>query len=436
MVLFASGDFACNLYWQSVTLFLFFYYTDVLHLPPAMAGAIATAGALWDGVANILVGAIAQRSGAYRRFLLVGSVPLGLAFVLVYALPAQIWMLVFAQMLFRTAYAVVNVPYAALSARISLDSRDRTLIAGLRMLFGTLAAVAVTMGTPWIALRLTGDALSPQGFLIAATVFAVIATPLLAIVATSMRDTQAPQPDATDPSIATCIAALVRNRAFVTLNLASAAIVVAIIFVGQSVLYYFKHVAHAGELGPNVLAMMSVAGAVAVPLWMMVTARIGVRAAWIGATGIGWIALAGFAVSGGTGEAQLLFVVIQAVFVAFNLGLWAMLPDTVEYGELQSGVRVEAMAFGVSALIQRIALGFAIWSMGMSYEWIGYRAYGVLAPHTVAAITALLIYVPAIALGVGLIAMFANPLRRGAHARLVAELERRRASAGPIPPSG
>ena len=156
--------------------------------------------------------------------------------MLIYALPAQMWVLVFAQILFRTAYAVVSLPYAALSAQISRDSSDRTVIAGLRMLFGTLAAVSVTLGTPSIALHLTGDALSPRGFLIAAAVFAVVATPLLAVVAMGTRGSHLPQPATTDPSIAACIAVLVRNRAFVTLNLASAAIVVATTFVGQSVL--------------------------------------------------------------------------------------------------------------------------------------------------------------------------------------------------------
>ena len=33
LLLFAFGDFAFNLYWQSIMLFLLFYYTDALELP-------------------------------------------------------------------------------------------------------------------------------------------------------------------------------------------------------------------------------------------------------------------------------------------------------------------------------------------------------------------------------------------------------------------
>ena len=33
LLLFAFGDFAFNLFWQSVMLFLLFYYTDALDIP-------------------------------------------------------------------------------------------------------------------------------------------------------------------------------------------------------------------------------------------------------------------------------------------------------------------------------------------------------------------------------------------------------------------
>ena len=40
IALFATGDFACNLYWQSLSFFLLFFYTDALRLSPAVAGIV------------------------------------------------------------------------------------------------------------------------------------------------------------------------------------------------------------------------------------------------------------------------------------------------------------------------------------------------------------------------------------------------------------
>jgi GPH family glycoside/pentoside/hexuronide:cation symporter len=40
LALFAFGDFAFNLFWQSIMLFLLFYYTDALEIPIGVAATI------------------------------------------------------------------------------------------------------------------------------------------------------------------------------------------------------------------------------------------------------------------------------------------------------------------------------------------------------------------------------------------------------------
>src|SRR6476660_8661252 len=122
LLLFAFGDFAFNLYWQSIMLFLLFYYTDAIDLPIAVAATTYMIASVWDGVANFIAGAV----------------PLGVMFVLTYFPPIASggWAIasVFsAHLLFRTAYAGVNVPYLVMTARISADPGDRAFVAGVRM---------------------------------------------------------------------------------------------------------------------------------------------------------------------------------------------------------------------------------------------------------------------------------------------------------------
>ena len=69
-----------------------------------------------------------------------------------------------AHLLFRTAYAGVNVPYLAMTARISPDAGDRAFVAGMRMLFGTAAAVVVALVHGPVGRWLTGSSAAASLF--------------------------------------------------------------------------------------------------------------------------------------------------------------------------------------------------------------------------------------------------------------------------------
>ena len=242
---FASGNFACNLYWQSSSLFLFFYYTDVLHLAPQVAGLIYMIGSVWDGIADLLTGIWAERGRpAYARVISYGAIPLGLAFPLLYFAPPSHGMalvvgLLVAQIAFRSLYALVNISYAAWSVRISSDSRDRAAIAGVRMLFGTIAAVVVSLSTERISLAVSGTPTGTTGFLVAAALFAAIATPLLIHVARRSPPGADASPIAPPTPSLRGLATLGANRAFVTLCAAMMCIAIASTMLSRSVLYSF-----------------------------------------------------------------------------------------------------------------------------------------------------------------------------------------------------
>lgn len=434
LALLASGDFACNLYWQSLSFFLLFFYTDVLGLNVGRAGLLFALGSVWDGLADAAVGAWAQRVGRYRRFMAAGAAPLGMAFVALYVvLPLSPWAqageALLAHLAFRTLYAVVNIPFAALSARVTEDSRDRGRIAAFRMLFGTAAALVVALVTRQLSLN--GAAVSgAHGYLIAAAGFAVVGTALLLIVAlTAPAEREPAGPRREERALGRHLATLATNRAFVALNLASAATALGGGVLTGSVMYYFTHVAHAPGAGPAAMAWMGLTGAAAVPVWMLVRDAIGARALWLVDVALALIVAVGFWLFGGRGAlaGQLYLVAMQAVGIGFVFAFWAMLPDTVEWGERRSGVRVEALSFGLASLGQKLALGAAAGLLGLIYDHAGYVPGAIQAPATAAAIRATMFGAPAIAIALSAAAMLANPLRRDTHARLTAELAARRA---------
>src|SRR5260221_10672362 len=131
-------------------LFLLLYYPKALNLPTGVAATTYMIASVWDGIANFPPGTLVDRKPdrfRYGPLLVAGAVPLGPTFVLMYLPPMAkggwaVASVFVAHLLFRTAYAAVNVPYLAMTARVSSNPGDRAFVAGMRMLFGTAAAVA------------------------------------------------------------------------------------------------------------------------------------------------------------------------------------------------------------------------------------------------------------------------------------------------------
>jgi len=420
LALFAFGDFAFNLYWQSVMLFLLFYYTDALELPIAVAATTYMIASVWDGVANFIAGVLVDRGHdrfRYGALIVAGAVPLGLTFVLTYMPPmvsgagAVAWVLA-AHLLFRTAYAGVNVPYLAMSARISPDPGDRAFVAGLRMLFGTAAAVTVALCTVPVGRWLTGSS-AAEAYFGAAALFAAVGAVILVIVGATYREgAQAHRP--APASLKAALVSLAANRAFVALNAAMMAMIVAITVLSKSVLYYFKYLLDDPGAGQLALGAMGLVSGIAIPLWMLIGRHLGLRALWMIAAGLGIAGLIVFAVVpfGGTRSMQLFLIGMQVMIVGLNFVFWAMLPNTIEYGEQATGLHVEGTVFGVAALLQRIAIGIATAILGWGFASAGYVPNVQQSAATLGSMRMTVALAPLVFLALSCAAMLMNPLGR------------------------
>jgi len=420
LLLFAFGDFAFNLYWQSVMLFLLFYYTDAIELRPEVAATIYMIASVWDGIANFLAGIFVDRLQSRLRYgplLAAGALPLGLSFVLAYLPPALPGLLgaavvLLGQILFRTAYAATNVPYLAMTARVSADETDRAFVSGLRMLFGTAAQVTVALTTLPMGRWLTGSS-AAEAYLGAAAVFAVVGAAILVIVGATYRElakAERPAPG----NVGAALTSLARNRAFLALNGAMLLVIIAMTLLGKTVLYYFKYLLDDPEAGQVALASMGLVSAIAIPLWMLLGRYIGLRALWLLATGLGMAGLILFAAIDVRGVIvmQAFLIGMQVMAVGIYFIFWAMLPNTIEYGERTTGLHVEGTVFGVAALLQRVAIGIATAILGWSLASAGYVPNVRQSPETLAAMRTMVTIVPLVFLALSCVAMLMNPLGR------------------------
>ena len=420
LILFAFGDFAFNLFWQSIMLFLLFYYTDALGLAIGVAATTYLVASVWDGIANFIAGILVDRKHdrfRYGPLLVAGAVPLGLTFVLTYMPPPvtggwAIASVLVAHLLFRTAYAGFNVPYLAMTARVSADPGDRAFVAGMRMLFGTAAAVTVALATVPVGRWLTGSS-AAEAYFGAAILFAVLGAVILVLVGATYREAAVPhRPQPSD--VRAMIVSLARNRSFVALNAAMMAMIVAITVLSKSVLYYFKYLLNDPEAGQLALASMGLVSGIAIPLWMLLGRSVGLRALWLIAAGLGMGGVVLFSAIpfDGARAMQLFLVGMQAMIMGLNFVFWAMLPNTIEYGERATGLHVEGAVFGMAALLQRIAIGIATVILGWSFASGGYVANVRQTAEMLHRMRETVAIVPLVFLALSCIAMAFNPLGR------------------------
>ena len=426
VVAYGSGDLSFNLYFTFCSLFLLYFYTDVLGLSASVAGLIIMVALVWEGITDPAMGVIASRTrsrfGSYRPYLLFGAPVLALAFIAMF-LPLELSGNALAafclatHILFRTVYTVVNIPFVALSARMSADSLDRSRLAGARMLFAILTGLFLAAATLPMVTRFGSGR---EGFLWVAALYAVIATLVLLNCFRKTHEAIGEAPDA-HPTFWAMIGTVRSNRVFLLLLGATLLGSIGYAMGGKALLYYMKYYAGSEETITIGLTVSLAAAALSMLIWVKLTQRIGKRAVW----------LSGIAISA-TGNTlifilapkagPLLYGLLASTGVgsaAFVLSFWSMLPDIVEVGEWQTGLRAEGALVGFLAFTQKVALGIGTGLIGILLDVIGYVPNVQQTPDALTYIRGLATLAPAIlAIGAGLFICF-YPLDTRTHGRLV-----------------
>ncbi|MGJ8563538.1 MAG: MFS transporter [Alphaproteobacteria bacterium] len=431
---YGVGDIGFNLLWTSLSLYLLFYYTDVLAISPATAGTIIMIGMIWDGVTDPLMGLLADRTrtrwGRYRPYLLFGALPLSASFVLMFATP---WLgagsLVFAvaasQILFRTAYTALTIPYSALSARLTSDSMERNQLSAIRMICATLGGLFVARFTLEFANSFGAGDLK-VGFLKVALLYAVLATLIFWTTVISTRENAEPTKHEASPSLKMIGLMLRQNWAFLLLFAAVMAASSGGTLVTKALVYYLIYAAGAdlSTVGKVLAAFIGMI-TLSVPLWAVITDKTSKRFVWLAGAMISIASLLIFYfVAPTTVNGILVIIIVQSLgYSAFILTFWSMLPDTVEFGEWKTGVRGESIVFGLITLSQKIALGVGVGFLGILLSWVGYIPNIPQSPETLSGILSIMTLIPAGLIFIGAMLIVFYPISKPYHKKMLRDID-------------
>ena len=164
---FCSGDLAQNLIYQTVSIWLLFYYNNVYGLDSAVVAVMFLVVRIIDVVWDPMVGAIVDKShprwGKYRSWLILGAVLLstfaalcfwnGFSGSLLYAYITYVGM--------SMSFTFVNVPYAALGSSLTRDTDEITVLTSVRMVMANLAGLIIKT-LPLVIVLFAPKVLNPQ----------------------------------------------------------------------------------------------------------------------------------------------------------------------------------------------------------------------------------------------------------------------------------
>ena len=433
---YGIGDFGLNIYWNALSVWLVFWYTTVVGLEPSVAGTIFFIGMIWDAVSDPLTAAISERVrtpfGTYRPFILFGGLIAAVSFLFLFWVPpfsgmALLAFLLMTNLVFRTAYTLVAIPYTALSSRISYDSVERTEFTGVRMFFAFLGLLFISSAFPLMINHFSEQYGGADiGFLMAAAVGSVIAT--IALLACFFGTREQPLPAQTVRARLSWsqVFSLVKDNH--VLQLLMSVIVLksgAMACINISLLFLIVSNQDTFASKEVVLTSYAIATMVAIPFWTLLARKIGKKKTWtasavlVGLAGLHLLLFGATLVHGV--PVQILIFGISSGALAFLL--WAFLPDSVEYGQRASGQRSESVVFGAAAIVQKLAGGFMGFVVGHALEFTGYDNDATVQSAEVGAnILAFLAICPALMLFLSIVPILLLPLDRNIHAGIVEKL--------------
>ena len=387
---FGVCDVGGNLFVTVLGFYLLNFITDNLLLGASLAGTALLAGKIWDGVIDPAIGTLTDRTrsrlGRRRPWMLAGAIAILVMMTLMFTNPhitrqglLFVWVLV-VYMLMVTAYSIINIPYGALTPELTKDYDERTTLNAFRMSF---AVVGTFIGSQAVGPVRALFANPDHGWIAVGAVMSVVIAITALITFFTVREPKRAAEEAKEQQgLLKTYAAALKNKPFVLALVTYMLHMMGTNIVQAALIFYYKYVmwnndGGAAADGEFAFALMFfiVAALLFIPVWTLISKRIGKK--WAYNLGMGLFALAVLAVfflAAGRGPwfLRILMAIAGVGFSTNYVMPFAIIPDTVELDYAKNGVRREGVFYGMWNFVNQLGVAFALALNGWVLGWFGY----------------------------------------------------------------
>lgn len=389
---FGSGDLAQNLIYQTISMYLLIFYTNVYGLEPASAAFMFLVVRIIDVIWDPLVGAFTDkhnpRLGKYRSYLVLAGVPLtgfamlcfwnGYSGSLLYAYITYVGL--------SMLYTLVNVPYGALNASLTRDTGEITVLTSVRMFMANIGGLAVAYGIPTVVAALSPDGQihsqsSADAWFTTMAIYASVGLVLLFFCFSQSRERVVMDASETaDVKVSDLWTEFRRNRPLRVLAFFFIT-AFAMMAVGNSAgSYYMIYNVHGtSSQMANFMALGSVPAFIFMPMVPWIKRRIGKRAmftVFLSVAIIGMVML--YAISMIPVLRSQIWLVYVAQFVK-STGvivatgyMWALVPEVISYGEYTHGRRISGIVNALTGIFYKAGMALGGVVPGLVLTLVGF----------------------------------------------------------------
>ena len=410
---YSLGDVANNFAFAMGALFLLSYYTDVAGVGAAAAGALLLGVRFFDAFADLLAGRVVDsvntRWGKFRPFLLFASIPLMVISVLVFYVPSSLshtGKVIYATITYAGLglfYSLVNIPYGSLATAMTQDPLSRARLGAGRSIAASLTFVVLAFV---IGSQIGGsDVASVQATYLHYTTMLAIAGLVLYFLCFKSTKENVIRTVA-QPALGVSLRTVKKNHALIMLCGGALFMLTATFAVTATGMFYVRYVVGDPSLFTVMVLVQMFIGSV-LPAFFVpsLVRRFGKK------------------------NTFLIGLCVASIGMGFAMTvMWALEADTVEYGEYQTGIRIEGLTYSLFSLTRKCgqAIGGSIPAFIMGAA--GYIANAEQTEEVIFSIRASIALLPAGAIAVSFLIMLFYPLTDAKFAQIMKEITARRAA--------